>query len=346
MTTGTTPRLIPILLIALLALLLGSYAPAQAQGTDIDPDEILQRTDDILGEIRVIVRESDSEQARRILHDAETKQAQAVEQLNAGRPLMAVRSSLKAREVARQAERIALGSHDFQERARRYLERLQDMHRDVKDRAQESGNQQALTFVHRAENLFVRARDQFEQTHYERAFRLLEEAEKALKRAARLLLDAGDAEGLERELDRTANLIAVAKERLGDDADPMLLRKLNQAGVALAEARQALRDDDPLLALRRARHARQLAQQVLRQSGGEPDAEAVEREFERFDVRQEELVGRAERSSDVAAVRQLVQARGLRQEADRALKNARPDEALRIMRSALNFQRQAAERLK
>lgn len=343
MTTEMNIRRLTILLAFALAAIVGAVSPVAAQGSDVDASDVLQRTEEILRDINVIVQESDSEQARRIFRDAVAKQIQAVQQLAAERPAMAVRLSLKAREIGRQAERIALGSQNHQERARRYLERLQDMHRDVKDRAQEAGNQQAMNLVHRAETLFVRARDQFNQTHYESAFRLLEEAETVLRRAARLLLDTGDAEGLEQELDRTENLIAVARDRLDDTSDPSLGRKLDQAERALSEAREALAADNPLLALRRARHSRQLAQQVLRQSGGAPETEAVEREFERFDARQEDLTARVAEARAANAARPLGHALGLRHDAGRALEDGRPADALRIIRSALNLQRQAAE---
>jgi len=345
MTTGTRSILLAALLTIGFLASFGAAIPARAQGADDDPADVLQRTEDLLRDIRVIVTESDSEQARRIFRDAAAKQVQAVQQLAADHPRFAVTLSLKARDVARQAERIARGSRDFQQRSRRYLERLQEMHQDVKDRAHEAGDRQAMTFVNRAENLFARARDQFSQTRYERSFRLLEEAEKALKRAARMLLDGGDVDGLEQEMERTANLIAVARERLGADADAALIRKLDQADRALGEARDALRADDPLLALRRSNHARRLAQQVLRQSGGAPNADAVEREFDRFDARQEGLSARAAEARDGAAARQLVRARGLRNDAGRALTGGRTADALRLIRSALNLQRQAAEQL-
>lgn len=323
----------------------GTASAAAQPATDAAPD-VLDRTDEILQDIAPLIHESESEQARRIFEDAVHKQQQARNQMGNGRPVMAMQLSLRARDAARQAERIARGSMNYEERVRNYLERLMELYEQVKERAQETGNGQALRFVHEAEALYHRAREQYRQTHHQQAFALLQSAETQLKRAARLLFEAGGAEHLERELDRTSDLIALAADRLDDVSDPALSDLLGRAEENLGRARRALADQQPLQALRFARRAREQAQRVLRQLGPAPDAEGVEAQLDHF----EEQVARAaddiRGSGDRDAQRLLDRSLEMRDQARAALARGELEQALRAIRSALNLLRQSAERIR
>lgn len=333
------------LLIPAALLLGGLAAPALAQHTGQQDAalEVLESTDEYLQQVQTVVQDVDSEQARQLLADAQTKQAQARQLYESGRYSFCMRLSRTARQIASQAERIARGSSGYEERARMSLDRLHDLHEQVRERAGETGNGQAMTFVRQAEGLYLRAREQFEQTRYEQAFRLLNQAEHSLRQAARLVLEAGDVERLSDEQALVADLIASARERLDGAADPALSRALDNAEHALDDARLALGADQPLRAMRLTRRARTEAQRILRQIGGGVEAAAIQREIDRFDVRQSELDGQA-LAPEVRSL--LERAAAQRDQAAAALNRGEEELALRTIRSALNVQRQAGERLR
>jgi len=349
MKTDRTRRLRPVVLAAMALLTTLAVGPAAAQyqagqpAVDAAP-EVLDRTDEILQEIAPLIQESDSEQARRIFTVALQQQRTARNQLSADRPGIAAAMSLRARDAAEQAERIARGSRNYQERVRNYLDRLMELYEQVKERAQETDNAQAMRFVHEAERLYQRAREQYRQTHYQQAFNLLQSAETQLKRAARLLFEAGGADQLERELDRTADLIALAADRLDDVNDPALSDLLGRAEENLGRARRALADQAPLQALRFARQARTQAQSVLRQLGPAPDAAGVQDQIEHFDEQFERAAETVRGSDDPEARRLLDRARALRDQARDVLADGELEPALRSIRTALNLLRQSVER--
>jgi len=331
-------------LVFLTALAILSATPAAAQpSADAAPD-VLTRTDEILQNIAPLIQESDSEQARRIFEDALHKQQQAHHFMSNDRPGFAITVSMRAREGGRQAERIARGSLNYEERVRNYLDRLIDFYEQVLDRAQETGNEQAMRFIREAEALYHRAREQYRQTHYQQAFTLLKSAETQLNRAARMLFETGDAERLEHELDRTSELIALAADRLDDVNDPALSDLLGRAEEALGRARRAMADQQPLMAMRFARQARDLAQRVLRQLGPAPDADGLTTQIERFDEQVSRVAEQITTSGDQDAQRFLGRARDMRDQAQDALNRGELERSLRQIRTALNMLRQAAER--
>lgn len=336
-----------LLILAALVLLAGLAGPVRAQGGPggQQPEQVLEfleATDAYLERVSGLVLDADSDQARRLLDDADAKQGQARQLYGNGRYAFALRLSRSARQIAAQAERMARGSQGFGERARQSLDRLFDLHEQVRDRASETGNAQAMSLVRQAEGLYLRAREQYEQTRYEQAARLLDQAEHSLRQAARLVLEAGDVDRLREEQTRIADLLATARDRVDAGADPALARVLDGAEHTLDDARLALSSDQPLRALRLTRRARAEVLSVLRQAGGGVDAEAVQREIDRFDARQAELAAAA---AAPEARRLLEQARTQRDRAAEALDRGEEELALRTIRSALNVQRQAGERL-
>ncbi|MBU0743521.1 hypothetical protein KKA85_07335 [bacterium] len=339
---------LPVLaaLALLTALTVWGVAPAAAQAAIEAAPDVLERTDEILQDLAPLIHESESEQARRIFEDAVQKQQRAHQLLSNDHPGLAIDLSLRARGAAREAERLARSSLNYEDRVRDYLDRLMELYEQVKERAQETNNAQAMRFVHEAENLYHRAREQYRQTHYQQAFALLQSAETQLKRAARLLFEAGGAEQLERELDRTADLIALAADRLADVDDPALADMLGRAGENLNRARRALADQQPLQALRFARRARDQAQNVLRQLGPAPDVEGIRAQIEHFDAQLDGVVEEIRASGDQEALRLLDRALALRDQAREALARGELEQALRGIRTALNLLRQSAERIR
>jgi len=337
----STLKTIPIAaFLALAALMLTPVASIGQQSGQQEVLEVLERTEEYLSDVRALVMETDSDQARMILGSAVSKQIQARQQYQSERYVMAVRLSLKAREIASQAERMMRSSRGHEERARQYLDRLHELHERVRERAEETDNAQAMAFVRQAENLYMRARQQFEQTRFENSLRLLQEAEAALNRGARLLFAAGDSDRLLNDMERIGQLIVRARERLGDDADPAIMRSLERVERTLDDARMAFESDQPLRAMRLTQRARQEVERVLRQSSIGLTVEAVQREIDRFDERQIRLLD--EVTTDEAR-RQLDRAGQLRDEAGQVLRMGDKELALRTIRSALNLQRLAGE---
>ncbi|HPF36546.1 MAG TPA: hypothetical protein P5571_13605 [Candidatus Krumholzibacteria bacterium] len=334
----------PTLILAALVLLIGLAAPvrAQNQGQQEQTLEFLEGTDAYLEQVASLVQVSDSEQARVLLESARDKQGQAHQLYEGRRYAFALRLSRTARQIGAQADRMARGSQGFQERARQSLDRLHDLHEQVSERAADTGNAPAMALVRQAEGLYLRAREQYEQTHYEQSFRLLDQAEHSLRQAARLILESGDLDRLLEEQARVGELIATARDRLDGASDPALARALDAAAHTLDDARLALETDQPLRAMRLTQRARNETLRVLRQAGAGVDAAAVQREIDRFDARQDELSG----ADDAEAVRLLARARALRDQAVQALQQGDDELALRTIRSALNVQRQAGERLR
>ena len=335
-------RTLPLLILVVL-----SAQPVQAQDTaDQTAADVLLCTDEVLQEVAPLVQESDSEQARRIYDTAVTKQHQAHELLERERPLFAVRVSLRARDAAKEAQRLARESLLDEGHLRRRLDRLFELQTRLHERARETGNAEALRFVEEAEALFKRAREQYRRTNYRQALALIQASETQLNRAARILFETGDAERLEHELERTAELIAQAVGRIADADDPALADLFARAEETLGRARGALADRQPLMAMRFAQQAREQAQRVLRQLGPAPDPEGVADQIQHFDAQAERLMEAVAAADDAQASRLLEQALDLRDQAGQALDQGRSEAALRQIRTALDLQRQVAERVR
>jgi tetratricopeptide (TPR) repeat protein len=327
-----------------LVLLVPMTDDAAAQNNpQQDAQDILDQTQEIIEMVRELVMESESEQARRILEDAVSRQSNAHTMMNGNRYRMAVQLSLKAREAARQAERIARDAMTFDNRAQDYLERMHDMHDEVKQRAMEGNNELAMRFVREAEQVYLRAQEQFRQTHYEAAYKLLQLAEQNLQRASRILFESGDGERLANDLDRTEELIARAAELIGDKTDRALIDLLDMAEQALTDARQSMNSGNPLRAMRQGNRAREQAQRVLRQVGHVPSPDSVQAQFDRFDERLPGIAERVQSSGNEQAQELLRRSIELRTQAQQALENGNAQLSLRKIRSALNMQHRASE---
>jgi len=339
---GATPA---AAVLAILLMLAAFASPVLADQRE-EALEVLQRTRAVLDDIRELVLVSESEQARRIRLEAERRQEAAVTLFGNERYRAAATMSLKARDAARQAERIARESHSFQTRAQQYLDRLQESHQNLTLRARETENETALRFLQEAERAYFRAREQYNQTRYEAAFTLLGTAERQLQRAARVLFESGDGDRLRQELEHTAELIDRAGEMIGMDTDPALFDQLDQAEQMLEDAERALAAGEPLRALRLGRLAREKVQRVMGRVREDPDADMVAAQIAGFDRSQAVLVERVADVGNDEAAGFLRRARELREQAQSALDGGNGRLALRKIRSALSLQHRAEEHLR
>jgi hypothetical protein len=335
----------PVWLVVLwLALVSATAGFAQGDHQDFDRvAEFIQRTEEILLKVEDAVRNSESARAVMILKEAWRLHETSYRLLDDARPLFAYRTSQKARQAGLHAGQLARGDLGFEERARIRANYLRELYDDILARAQETNHERALRFLEEAERLYLRAEEQYSQRNYEIAFNLLESAETMLRRAARLLFEAGGAERLQNELERTQNLIDRTHERLGENADPAAVDLLVQAEDVLAQAREAVGRGQPLQALRLAKQARHLAGQAASVSGDAPEAPAVQEQIDRWDSRYARVAEIVEESGNEDAMRLLERAVQHRNGAEERLAAGNTKAALRQIKIAHDLLHEAGE---
>ena len=335
---------------ALAVLLLAFLTPAGAARAQVEPEEgervaaFIEVTGDILDRAAEAVGESESARARIVLDEARLLHDRSRELLAADRLLLAYRASQRARTAALHAARLARDELGFEERARARAERLRDLYETLLERAQEIRHERALRFLREAERQYLRAEEQYHQHSYEIAFNLLESAETLLRRAGRLLFEAGGAAHLEQQLERTGDLIDRTHERLGEDADPEAVALLVRAEDRLAQAREALQRGEPLRALQLARQARRLALQAGGAADSSPPREAVREQIERFDARRGEVAERIGAAGGEEARRLLERALEHRRQAEERLDRDDREGALRQIKIAHDLLQEAGDK--
>ena len=287
--------------------------------------------------------ETQSVPARRILEQAHDMHRKSRNLLDRGHAMEALGVSRRTREAVWHAVRVARESMGYQERIRIRAERFRDQHSQLRERAQEAGNRQALEFLRRAERNATQAREQYHQGDFKLSWKLLEHADDLMRRAARLLADGTTPERLEMEMERTRGLIERTRDRLGPEPDPQALRLLAEAEEALVRARRGMDQGNPGRALQMTGLARQLALRAGNLGGTEPDEEAVRRQLERFD-------GRADRLADAVREAGSAQARDMyeramrhRTRATEALAAGEREMAMRQIRTAHDLLGQAED---
>lgn len=305
--------------------------------------QYIERTEEILLHIAETVLESESVRARRILGEARQLHLASYRQLDAGRPLMAVNLSHKARQAGQHAAQVAREELGFEHRALLYLERLRHRYEMALDRAQEMHNERALRFLQEAERQYHRAHEQYAQHNFEIAFNLLKSAETLLGRAERLLFEAGDIELVARELERTQLMIERTDEQVGLEGDQMARDLLVRAERILSDAREALARGEPRRALQLARQARRLAGEAAALAGGGVQGDAVRGQIERWDERQAVVAEMIQETGNRQARLLLERALQHRRTAEDRLAAGNPEQALRQIKIAHDLLHEAGE---
>ena len=336
-----------ILLLGLLTLLAPGRAAAQS-GEQVD--RYLERTGEVVAWATERVQESDSQQARRVLDEARRLHERAHAQAEQGRRVVAMSTSRRARDAAQHAVRLAREARGHDQRAQQRLERFGELRDQVGERAREAGDERALRFVHEAESQAARARDHYHQGNFDLAVNLLEAAEDLLARAARLVLEGGGGERLEREMERTRQVIARIDERLGDPGQGEPGQGHGAAAGLLQGARAALRRAEELAASGRAmralqslRLARRLAAQAASTTRDGLDATIVQVQIDRWDGRHEQVAARVRKSDLAPAAEALARARDHRDRAGALLAADDLEPALRQIKAALDLLNKANE---
>ena len=320
-----------------LAILLGGMQPLSVLAQDGSVEQIeqfIERNAELLERAQEVVTETESVPARRVLRQAFQLHQKSLALLAEDRPLGALAVARRARAAMWRAVGLARESLSYEERLRLRVDRFRDQHAHLLEVARESNDRQALEFIHRAESQARRAREQLLQGDAKRAYKMFEQAEQLLHRAARLLANGAGPDRLDRELDRTEALIDQTHEMLGDDADPAALNLLAEADEALDRAREFRDQGQPGRALQMTGLARKLAGRSRALETGLPEAEAVRQQIERFDERVMVVSERVEDSGSEPARRHLDLAIQHRQRAEEALTADEVERALRQIRAA------------
>jgi tetratricopeptide (TPR) repeat protein len=328
-----------MLIFAGLLMLLPGPSTAQSGQQLAD---FLERTGEILQWAADQVFETESQQARRILEDAERLHRQSLDLADRGRGAAALNASRRSRDASEHAVRLAREARSQEGQLQQRLERLAEYRDQIADRARESGDERALRFVREAETHGLRAHEHYRQGNFDLARRLVESAEDLLARAARLLFEGGGAQRLERELERTRQAIERIAERVGED-DEAARDLIGSARTALARAEDLARQGRPIRALQTLRLARRLAGQAASSAEDGLSAAAVQQQIERWDERHARVRENVENGGSETARQLLDRARHHRDRAVERLDAEELEPALRQIKAAFDLLNEAHE---
>ncbi len=336
--------------VALCGLMLVVFAlvpaPAPAQMVSDSIQQYIERTEELLVWAQGLVVETESETARQVLRQAAELHQRSMNMYERGMMRESLSVARRARDAMWHAVRVAREAMGLEERIRIRAERFRDQYGHLMERARDSHNQPAIDFLERALRQAGRSRDLYRQGDFKLAWKLLEQAGDLMQRSARLLADGGGPERMERELERTRQLIDNTRDRLGAETTPAQRQMLAEAEETLQRALAARDQGRPGRALQMADLAGNLARRAARDAGNGPDEEAVRRQLDRFEARAERI-GDQVREAGSAPARQMYE-RALRQR-DRAAEAHRagdPERALRQIRAAHDLLNQADDLLR
>ncbi len=337
------PRL-PIAMVLAGVMLLVAGPPAVAQQNADQLGDFIERTGEVIDWAAEQVKETENQQAHRVLEEALNLHVRSIDHAEQGRQMSALAMSRRAREAAQHAARLARDARTDEHRVQMRLERFLDYRDQVLDRAREANDERAIRFVREADAQALRARDHYRQGNHDLAAHLIESAEDMLSRAARLLFEGGGAERLQREIERTRRAIDSIADRLADSGMAGSAGDLlDSARTALDRAEEFGRRGQPLRALQSVRLARRLAGQAADATEGNLDAGAIRQQLERWDSRQEQVAERVDASGAAGAAEALAQARHHRERAGAMLDGGDLEPALRQIKAAFDLLNEALE---
>jgi hypothetical protein len=190
-------------------------------------EEELRRTDQIIDDASVVIRDGDSLRSRQILDFAQRMQRDAWDNFHGTRLLAARRLTFEARTTAARAVALAREDDSVRERAQREMERADQTIARARDRVDEHPTPEAPRLLDQATTLLARARATFGEQHFLASMRLALASQRLAAQVASLGAP-GNARGLSRDLDRTDHLLERVQDLVNDRATllPQLLGKL------------------------------------------------------------------------------------------------------------------------
>lgn len=301
--------LLPIL--TALAVLATPPLDAFAQViTDDRLQEELERTDRALENADAIVGESRSQRAKDLLEQGHRVQTQAWETYRGGNSIGSMSLTLQARRFATRAVGFARSDDVLEQRARRELENADNMLRGATERIAENPSSPALRLLDEARAQIDRGRRQLGEQHFEASFRLALSAQRLIRQALEINdVAAGEPQRVERELERTDNMIERAGEPVRESHDQDAIALLDRATTLQRTAWESFRAGQVRAAVPRTREARQLAARAVARVNGPVSEQRVIEEIGATDRVLEQAREAIASSADPSASRVLENAR-------------------------------------
>jgi hypothetical protein len=330
------------LLFVLFGLL--NAQPAEAQESPFDRiQDYIERNGELLEWAHDVVRETENMPARRVLQEALNLHQRSGRLLDDNHPVLAYETAKTCRTATRNAVRLARESMGFEERVRLRVERFRDQHARLLEQAREINNQLALDLLRRSEGMAIRANQQYQQGDARLAFKMLEQAEELMNRAARMLGGTGGPERVDQKIEMALMAVERAREKLQDSSDPAARKLLAESEQALGRAQDFRDQGQPDRALQTANMALRLANRATSAHAGGPSAENVQRQIERWDDRNIRVTDMVRESGDETSRRLLDQAQQQRGRAAQSLDQEDFELALRQIRAAHDLLTQAED---
>ncbi len=304
--------------------------------------EYIERNRELLDWAYDVVRDTENMPARKVLEEALNLHRRSIRLMD-DYPLMSYKTAKGSRTAMRNAVRLARESMGYDERIRLRSERFRDQHAHLLEKAREANNQQALDFLRRSESMGIRAYEQYQQGDARLAFKMLEQAEELMNRAARMLARDGGADRLDRQIEMARLALERAQEKLENSADPAARKLLTESDEALDRALEFRDQGQPGSALQMAGIAQRLANRAATGGLNGLNREVVLRQIERWDERSERVTEMVRDARNDTAVRLLERAREHRAGAGQSLDQDEIETALRRIRAAHDLLTQAED---
>jgi tetratricopeptide (TPR) repeat protein len=307
------------------ALLLGLLAlgadPARSQdSTDRDLLAVeLERTDNVLQQVREIVAESNNPRLHDLFSEAMKIQEHAKGQyirggtdISAAEKLQVLQLTRRSRDLALRIQREVRADVTREERTRLLLERSRVLLERLEEQAAETREPRFRAALDEARRQILLSEQHFSDGNFDVALRLAESAHDLLRnmiQGARRQLGNDRVEG---ELHRTDELIERARER-AEQGTGDATQILDRASAAQRKAYEAFNRGQNARALEFTQEARQALRRILDRLEDTVTEDDVRRALDRFDAKLErirEVAGGELPGSARALVDQALEARG------------------------------------
>ncbi|MCC6350531.1 MAG: hypothetical protein IT347_13170 [Candidatus Eisenbacteria bacterium] len=257
---------------SVLVALVMAVSPVRAGAQGQWPDRVqaaLETTDRRIEQAERVVLDSAPAQAKSELATARQQQDRARTAFGAAQYGLAERATLESRSHADRAIAIVRGLPD-PERVEVQVERTGELLDRARDRLADCSDPRAKALLRVAQEMQARAEAAIGESRYLAGLQLTTSARERIQKAMRLCnVVESLADNASRALQRTDDLLARLRDRLGDDPDPGVRSAFDRAQSLQAEAHSENRARHFEAALRLTHVARITARRAAR-SGSSP----------------------------------------------------------------------------
>ena len=335
------------LLGALLLIAPGAMAQVGANDRELLALE-LERTDNVLQQVREIVAESNNPRLHQLFADAVKIQEHAKgifirggTDISAQEKLQVLQLTRRSRDLALRIQREVRADVTREERTRLLLERSRVLLERMEEQAAETREPRFRAALDEARRQLLLSEQQYSDGNFDVALRLAESAHNLLRNMIQGARRQLGNDRVESELQRTDDLLGRARERTGD-ASGVARQRLDRAEAAQRRAYEAFNRGQNAQALEFTKQARQALREILDRVEDTISDDDIQRALDRFDARLERLgeeAGGSLPSSAQSLVDQALEARG---RAVQALGNDQNAVALTHLRVGLDLLNRAA----